>query len=54
MAEKALRRVGIDPSASDERTETTVAVASDRFTIQRDGSAVECRSIAELLDALDR
>ncbi len=54
MAEKALRRVGIDPAASDETAATTVAVASDRFTIQRDGSFVECRSIAELLDALDR
>ncbi len=54
MADKALRRVGIDPSASDETAEAAIAAASDRFTVQRDGSTVECRSIAELLDALDR
>ncbi len=54
MAEKALRRVGIEPSASNEEAEATIAVASDRFTVQHDGSIVACRSIAELLDALDR
>lgn len=54
MADKALRRVGIDPSASDEAAEAIVAAVSDRFTVQRDGSVVDCRSIAELLDALDR
>ncbi len=50
MAEKALRRIGIDPSA--EEAEFVITAAQD-FTIQRGESAIRCRTIGELLDHIE-
>lgn len=50
MAEKALRRIGIDPSA--EEAEFVITAAQD-FTIQRGESAIRCRTIGELLNHIE-
>ena len=51
MADKALRRIGIDPSA--EQAEVIVAVADEQFVLHREGAEIRCRTIAELLDRID-
>lgn len=50
MAEKALRRIGIDPSAEHSDIHVT---ASEDFTVQRGDTVVHCRSVAELLDCFE-
>ena len=51
MAEKALRRIGIDPSA--EASEMTVVVTEEAFLLQREGAEIRCRTIAELINQLE-
>lgn len=51
MVEKALRRIGIDPSAEDSDTHVS---AEEDFTVRRGEEVVHCRSIAELLDCFER
>lgn len=50
MAEKALRRIGIDPSA--ESAEICISVATD-FTVRRGESSIRCKTIGELLDCIE-
>lgn len=52
MAEKALRRIGIDPTA--ETAETIVTATDAEFLLEQAGRQTRCRNIAELLDQLDR
>lgn len=51
MAEKALRRIGIDPTA--DSAEITVTAAGDGFVLQQNGTETGCRTIAELLEQLE-
>lgn len=52
MAEKALRRIGIDPDATTG--EAVITASDEAFVYQQDGATVVCRTIAELLEAVDQ